>query len=88
MRISVHLEHLSKEELSCFRIILENYEGFTLMLMQPFLISKIGAAILLQNWLYLHVTGNFIELIHRVYKYSSVISKKLCSTFVDSGKIM
>jgi len=87
-RLSEHIQHLSWNELKVLKVVAENHESVALMILQPLMICKIGVAILLQNWLYVHFPGNFLKILVRAYTYSSVVITKLQTPFRNYSKFV
>lgn len=71
------LKHLKAQELEVIKELVESNELFCLLSLEPILITKIGCTLILKNWLYLHVVGNFKKIIKNSFETNSVILEKI-----------
>jgi hypothetical protein len=71
------LQYLSFSDLDFFKKIVENNEVFSLLTLEPILISKIGVTILLKNWVYLHIPENFNIILKKCYETNIIIIEKM-----------
>jgi hypothetical protein len=57
--------------------MVENNELFSLLTLEPILITKIGVTIILRNWVYLHISDNFNHILKESYASNNLIIEKI-----------
>lgn len=71
------IQYLSVNDLDFLNKMVENNELFSLLTLEPILITKIGVTILLRNWVYLHISDNFNHILKKSYASNNLIMEKI-----------
>lgn len=71
------IQYLSVNDLEFLSKMVENNELFSLLTLEPILITKIGVTIILRNWVYLHISDNFNHILKESYASNNLIIEKI-----------
>lgn len=71
------IQYLSINDLEFLSKMVENNELFSLLTLEPILITKIGITIILRNWVYLHISDNFNHILKESYASNNIIVEKI-----------